>query len=180
MSSAYARSSGIAVVAGLLEGLILITAAGEPRALPPGVPVSDLNIDGACFIPLTDDVRVRFCQAGLDAGPVEGFYELSEGVVRWARELSQGRMVLYVHSEFHGGQGIHAAIAWHEGSVIFGPCFTKTAGEVAEPHYQVADGPDMAINLGLRALGVHAEGRDDEFATVGLGKFRWTGEWVGE
>ena len=167
-------------MAGVLEGLILIAVSGRPGPLPPGVPVAGLDVDEACFIPLTDNVRVRFCQADLNADTVEGFYELSEGVVRWARELSRGWMVLYVHCEFHGGEGIHAAIAWHQGSVIFGPCFTRTRGEHAELPYQVADRRDMAINAGLRTLGIHAGGRDDEFATVGLDKHRWTNEWVAE
>src|SRR5450755_2211181 len=34
---------------------------------------------------------------------------------------------------FFGGDGIHAAIAWHRESVVFGPCFTRTRGERADP-----------------------------------------------
>lgn len=48
---------------------------------------------------------------------------------------SARRMVLYAHCEFFGGDGIHAAIAWHRESVIFGPCFTRTRGELADPPY---------------------------------------------
>jgi hypothetical protein len=35
----------------------------------------------------------------------------------------------------------------------------------------------MAINAGLRALGIHAAGCPDEFAAIGLGRHRWTTEW---
>ena len=59
-------------------------------------------------------------------------------------------MVLYAHCEFLGGDGIHAAIAWRQESIIFGPRFTRTRGELADPPYQAADPPDMAINAGLR------------------------------
>jgi hypothetical protein len=39
----------------------------------------------------------------------------------------------------------------------------------------------MAINAGLRALGIQtAGGRHDEFATIGLGKHRWTSDWLTE
>lgn len=48
----------------------------------------------------------------------------------------------------------------------------------AEPPYQIADRPDMAINAALRAVGVHADGSADEFATVGLDRHRWTTEWL--
>jgi len=36
----------------------------------------------------------------------------------------------------------------------------------------------MAIDAGLRALGIRSAGRHDEFATIGLGRHRWTGDWV--
>jgi hypothetical protein len=88
--------------------------------------------------------------------------------------------VLYAHCEFCGGEGIHAAIAWQQESIIFGPRFTRTRGELADPPYQAADSPDMAINAGLRALGIQAAGRCDEFATIGLDKHRWTSDWVAE
>jgi hypothetical protein len=35
----------------------------------------------------------------------------------------------------------------------------------------------MAINAGLRALGIHTAGGLDEFAAIGLGRHRWTSEW---
>ena len=86
--------------------------------------------------------------------------------------------MLYAHCEFHGGEGIHAAVAWHREQVIFGPRSTRTTGELAEPACQVADLPDMAINGRLRAVGIQAIGGRDEFATIGLDKRRWTDDWV--
>jgi hypothetical protein len=60
---------------------------------------------------------------------------------------------------------------------VFGPRFTRTPGEQAESHYEMADGPDMAVNAALRALGVRAEPPADEYSTIGLDQYRWTGEW---
>jgi len=168
-------------VAGVLEGLILISVPGQAGPPPPSVSTVTLAIGGTHLIPLTDAVRARFHQADRDAGKVEGFYELTQGIARSAQELSREWMVLYAHCEFFGGDGIHAAIAWHQESVIFGPCFTRTRGELADPPYLTADPPDMAINAGLRALGIQtAAGRHDEFATIGLDKHRWTNDWLTE
>jgi hypothetical protein len=36
----------------------------------------------------------------------------------------------------------------------------------------------MAINAGLRALGIQAVGQHDKFAAIGLDKYRWTGDWA--
>jgi hypothetical protein len=86
--------------------------------------------------------------------------------------------VLYVHCEFWAGDGIHAAIAWSDGSVVFGPQFTRTPNEPAESPYELADRPSMAINAALRALGIRANPPDDEFATIGLDRHRWTAQWA--
>jgi hypothetical protein len=170
----------IATVAEVLEGLVLIPVSGQAGPLPPDVPTVALATGGTYLIPLTQAVRAHCHQAYRDADIVEGFYELTRGIARWARELSQGWIVLYIHCEFFGGGGIHAAIAWQQESVIFGPCFTRTHGELADLPYQVADPPDMAINAGLRFLGIQAAGCRDEFAAIGLDKHRWTSDWAAE
>ena len=171
---AFATMAG---VAGVLEGLVLVPAHGGAGPVPPEVPVADLVVAGTYLIPFTDAVRARCHQAAGDTVGVDGFYELTRGIARWAQELSRDWMVLYVYCEFWAGDGIHAAMAWHRGSVIFGPRFTCSRGETADPPYQPADWPDMAINAGLRALGIHAAGCPDEFAAIGLGRHRWTSEW---
>jgi hypothetical protein len=165
-------------VAAVLEALILIPRRGHPGRLPADVPVADLEVEGVRLIPLTEPVRAD-CQRSKDgAGIVEGFYGLSNGVARRARELSREWVVLYVHLEFFGGEGFQAAIAWDRGRVVFGPCFTRTPLERAEPHYQEADRPGMAINQALRALGLPADDGRDEFDTLGLGTHRRTQDWV--
>jgi hypothetical protein len=168
----------MAAVAAVLEALVLIPRADHPGRLPADVPVVDLEAEGVRLVPLTEAVRADCQRSYRGAGVVEGFYELSNGVARWARELSRDWVVLYVHLEFFGGEGLQAAIAWDQDRVVFGPCFTRTPLESAEPHYQEADRHNMAINLALRALGLPARAGDDEFATLGLGKYRRTKDWI--
>jgi len=170
----------MADVAGELEALILLAVRGEARPLPPGLPVADLGVDDAQLIPITHAVRARCDRAAQDNEKVAGFRELTQGIVELATALSRHWVVVYVHCEFWAGDGIHAAIAWHRGSVIFGPRFTSTPGERAEAPYEIADRPDMAINAALRAVGIRAERSADEFATAGLDRHRWTSEWVAQ
>jgi hypothetical protein len=168
----------MASVAGVLEALVLIPVQGYVSQLPHGVAVAELPVEGARLVPLTNEVRARFGVAAGASDKVAGFRELTHGIAHWAENLSDHWTVLYVHCEFWAGHGIHAAIAWSQGPVVFGPKFTRTPNEEAEPPYELADGPGMAINAALRALGVRAEPPDDEFATIGLDRHRWTAEWA--
>ncbi len=165
-------------VAGEFEALILIAVPGDARKFAAGLPVADLAVDDAFLIPITDAVRARCHPAAQDDEKVAGFRKLTHGIVERGLALSRDWVVVYVHCEFWAGDGIHAAIAWHRGSAIFGPRFTRTPGESAEAPYEIADRPDMAINAALRAVGIHAAWPADEFATVGLDRHRWTSEWV--
>lgn len=165
-------------MAAVLEALILIPRPGHPGRVPADVPVVELDVEGVRLIPLTEPVRADCQRSDAGAGVVEGFYELTNGVARWARELSREWVVLYAHLEFFGGEGFQAAIAWDQGRVVFGPWFTRTPMESAEPHYQEAGRLDMAINLALRDLGLPASEGRDEFGTLGLGKHRRTKDWV--
>jgi hypothetical protein len=70
-------------------------------------------------------------------------------------------------------------MAWHDGSVAWGPLFTATSAGQAEDHYTVvADRHDMAANVLLRWLGVQRADEIDEFATTGLNRCQWTEQWA--
>jgi hypothetical protein len=170
----------MASVAGVLEALVLMPVHGYVPKLPDDVPVAELSVEGARLIPITDAVRARFEATAGSSDKVAGFWELTNGIAHWAENLSRHWTVLYVHCEFWAGDGIHAAIAWSHGSVVFGPKFTRTPNEPAESPYEVADRPAMAINAALRALGVRAEPPADEFAAIGLDRHRWTDEWANQ
>jgi hypothetical protein len=168
----------MAFVAGVVEALVLMPVHGRVPQLPDGVPVAELSIEGARLIPITDAVHARFEVEERSSDRVPGFRELTNGIAHWAANLSRHCTVVYVHCEFWAGDGIHAAIAWSHGSVVFGPKFTRTPNEPAESPYEPADRPGMAINAALRAVGVRAEPPADEFATIGLDRRRWTAEWA--
>ena len=124
---------------GVLEGLVLLPVPGRVAQLPDGVPVAELSIAGTCLIPITDAVRARFEVAEGSSGEVTGFRGLTLGIASWAENLSRQSTVLYVQVEFWAGDGIQAAMAWSEGSVVFGPRFTRTPNEVPESPYEMAD-----------------------------------------
>lgn len=110
---------------------------------------------------------------------VDGFYELTTEVAEWARRRSRDGDVAYLHTEFFGGGGFHAAVAWRDGAVAWGPLFTATSASEAEDHYAVvADPRDLAVNVMLRWWGVQRGDQADEFSATGLNRYRWTEEWA--
>jgi hypothetical protein len=127
---------------------------------------------GLALLPLTEEIAPGETR-------IAGFYDLTSGVADRARELSLHGVVAYLHTEFFGGGGFHAAMAWRDGAVAWGPLFTATSAGEAEDHYAVvADRHDMAVNVLLRWLGVHRGDEIDEFAAAGLTRCRWTREWA--
>ncbi len=84
------------------------------------------------------------------------------------------------HYEFFGGEGIHAATAWHRQSIIFGPRFTRTRGELADPALPRGGHPRTWRSTPGCGLGIQAAGQRDEFAAIGLGEHRWTNDWLKE
>lgn len=165
-------------VAGTVEALLL-KPVGQSRtwsALPlvPLVPET-----GLALLPLSDDIVRRVMETEVGGAPVTGFYNLTNGIAEWARQKSVHGVVAYVHSEFFGGAGFHAAVAWRDGTAAWGPLFTVTSPDEAEEHYTVVtDRRDMAINVLLRWLGVPRKDEIDEFASAGLNRCRWTEQWA--
>lgn len=155
--------------------LLRAVAATRERAEAIGAPLVPLAPHtGLSLLPLTDEVVERIDAAGV---PVPGFYELTAGLAEWARSLPADGPVAYVHLEFHGGAGFHAAVVWRAGAADWGPVFTATTAGEAEDHYEVAPA-DMAINRCLRHLGVRPGDDVDEFTAAGLGRHRWTDDWT--
>ncbi|RSM54884.1 hypothetical protein DMB66_36620 [Actinoplanes sp. ATCC 53533] len=165
-------------MAGTLEALLLKSSEQDPRqAALPTVPLAVGS--GLVLLPLTEEIVASGAPTAADDPPVDGFYALTSGVAEWARRLSLHGDVAYLHTEFFGGVGFHAAVAWRDGAVAWGPLFTATSAGEAEDHYEtVADSRDMAVNVMLRWLGVRRLDQHDEFAAVGLTRWRWTAEWA--
>ena len=85
------------------------------------------------------------------------FERLIFGVDQFARHLSRHGLVAYVEATFIGGYGGHATMLFKH-------------GERVEP-------PGDNINTILKLLGVICT-QDDEFNTIGLGKYRSTKQWM--
>lgn len=77
--------------------------------------------------------------------------------------------VAYLEAAFSGGSGEQASMVWEREAVVLGPLVDL----------QVSPSSSAPINRALRRLGVRVEPpAEDEFATVGLGRHRWTGQWL--
>jgi hypothetical protein len=165
-------------VAGTVHALLLKRSAqSRAQAALPTVPLAPET--GLALLPLTDEVVASVLKTAVDDAAVAGFYDLTSGIAEWARRHSLHGVVAYLHTEFFGGSGFHAAVAWSDGVVAWGPLFTATSAGEAEEHYAVAaDRRDMAVNVLLRWLGVRRADEIDEFAAAGLNRCRWTEEWA--
>jgi hypothetical protein len=132
---------------------------------------------GTELVPLPQGFVLAPLVAASDKDPVGLFYRLTDDLARQLAVLSAAGPLAYLEAEFFGGAGTQSAIAWQDGKVIFGPLHTQSQdGE--EVGYVTPGRGDMAINQVLRVLGVTAQGVHDEFAALGLGRFRDTAEWT--
>lgn len=129
------------------------------------------------LVPVTDALG----QASVESQSVPpGFYELTPHLTGLGASLSLEEKAAYIHLEFHGGTGFHAAMGWERGSPAWGPAFTTNEGD--DPPYRYLPArhqrADWAVNQALRWLGVVAAGEMDEFEAAGLDAHRWTDEWL--
>lgn len=158
------------VMGGVIDGLV-VNEGPQAALREQGHVVIPLAITGTYFVPVED--------IPAPGNLVPGFLELTEKLAEEAAEASSAGPVLYLHMEFHGGAGTHDAMGWHKGAAAFGPLFTRTPREAAAEQYvAVQSGRDMAINAGLRWLGVKAAEGKDEYATLGLDRYRWNADWL--
>jgi hypothetical protein len=165
-------------MAGNLQALLLkSTARSLDEAALPIVPLTAGS--GLVLLPLTEEIVASLVPTAADGAPLEGFYDLTYELAEWAGRHSRYGDVAYLHTEFFGGGGFHAAVAWRGGTVAWGPMFTATSAGEAEDHYSVVeDGDDLAVNVMLRWLGVQRGDQADEFAAAGLNRYQWTEDWA--
>lgn len=161
------------LVGGVIGGFVVFAAPHAWHGEPGQVRIP-LDVPNLFFVPAgQSDQVVR------GANLVPGFLDLTTGLAEQAVQASARGPVLYIHMEFFGGEGTHDAVGWQGGEVAFGPLFTRTPREQAPDHYvTVRFAPEMAINAGLRWLGVTAVAPKDEYATVGLDRHRWNSDWI--
>jgi hypothetical protein len=109
------------------------------------------------------------CRAELLTGPESGFTVLQPGLAALIEACSTFGALAYVEADYFGREGAQAAAVWRNGHLASGPMLLGRNEE-----FSAETAP---ICVALRALGVEAVGRTDEFVTAGLGRHRRTADW---
>lgn len=136
-----------------------------------GMPGPVRLTEALMFLPVDDDgwdLSVFMSPAAIDDSEDDSFgfgcgEAVGDGCVRMTTALDRVLIsasvdgpIAWIRTEYHGGTGGQGAVVYDRGAVVFGP----TSAEY---------GP---INQALSRLGVACAPGQDEFATVGLGRFR--------
>ncbi|MES2735200.1 MAG: hypothetical protein V4672_02700 [Verrucomicrobiota bacterium] len=115
--------------------------------------------DGFQLVPLDDDdldaIGFPFTEAA------DGFTHFSPNLSRFLCEQSSHGPLVYLETEYFGGMGTQAAVAFIDGSPMDSTLLTG----------------DDAINRALKAIGVIAASGVDEFDHLGLSRHRYTSVW---
>ncbi|MGD9529107.1 hypothetical protein [Pseudonocardia sp.] len=174
-------------LAGMLgpPGALLLVVRALPRAR-----LVALDVPGIALLPVTaamaaDATPAALCAMGLRrlaggtphaadrrallAGPESGFHALVPGLVALIEAASLAGPVAYVEADYVGREGRQCAAVWRSGQLVVGP---RLLGR-GEPF----PGSAAPVSVALRALGVRARGRRDEFVVAGLGRHRSTEDW---
>ncbi len=94
---------------------------------------------------------------------------LRPGLAALVEAASAGGALAYVEADYVGREGVQAAAVWRRGHLAIGPLLLGRREEFVA---------DLApLNVALRALGVAAAGRSDEFTVAGLDRHRRTADW---
>lgn len=137
-----------------------------------GARVAPLRL-GFAFLPVTKEL------AGDDKpAPFEHLERLTERLGAWAEAQSASFPVAYVETDYFGGCGWQAAVAWAGGHVVFGPVRTADLPEAGK--FVPTPLLEGAINRAVRHLGVERGSVRDEFDALGLGRNRSNKEWLDE
>jgi hypothetical protein len=104
---------------------------------------------------------------------------LKRRVCQLGRDLAPGRQVLYTAGETFGGPGCQEAVGWLDGRAAYGLSGTCDSEVDREDSYDVVQGCNSAINIGLRLMGVMAASGLDEYEAAGLARHRSTDDWLG-
>jgi hypothetical protein len=176
----------------------LAAVLGAPETLAqfvrvhPDVRIVPLAVADLALLPVTAELAEGISPAalcGLDAdalpsgsvaaferrtalltGPESGFAVLHPGLVALIETVSADGALAYIEADYVAREGTQAAAVWRRGHLAIGPLLLGRREEFAA---------DVApINVALRALGVAAVGRSDEFAVAGLGRHRRTADWA--
>lgn len=142
---------------------------------------------GLALLPVTDDFHDEVATAyrGGTEERLSEFWRLSPSLAVLGHGISQHTPVAYVETDYFGGVGTQAAIAWDRGRIVFGPSKDEEWGSADQrPINQALHALGVRlvrgkpINRALRWLGVRTWWPIDAFAAVGLDRFRSNEDWI--
>jgi hypothetical protein len=128
---------------------------------------------GFVLIPLTDKLFDELVTKDSDEQLVLDFLKLTSEVQIWLSKLSKGGKVAYLEADYFGGTGSQSACVYENGKVTLEPFSTNNEN----PESSLPLG-QHAINIALRHVGVLTVSGHDEFDSIGLGKCRFTNNWL--
>ncbi len=144
-------------ITGILSDLPRLRRFSSENGLHSPAPL----IEDLGFLPLSDGhLDSLFPEQG-DFDPAMTY--VSTALRAALAELSKGGVLAFIETEYWGGDGTQGATAYRDGVCIM------------EPQAEGLGPISHALGLlGYRA----AEGKSDEFETVGLGRFRNNEDWI--
>ncbi len=141
----------------------------------PALTEAAATLDGERVIPLTGGFGflplVERLKEPADPGPFPDL-RLRGRFAAWAAEQSRRLPLAYIETEYWAGRGTQGAVVWRDGEVVLGP--VVTGNEVPDPPAP----SDRAINQAARLLGVKSGQASDEFAALGLERYRSNHDWL--
>ena len=145
------------------------TLADMPRVVPSAVicPLAQ----GLGLVPITEAVEAELgasdhARPDPSVPPAAG---MVAGVASLAATLSATGPVVYVATEFFGGDGVQDALVWRDGALVL---------QVGSKEDNAEPWPDSPISRALRHIGVTAFDESDEFDALGLGAHRDNDSWA--
>jgi hypothetical protein len=144
----------------------------QAAAVLPGARVVPLSV-GYGFLPVTEELA-----SDDEPAPFEYLERLTARLGAWAESASAAFPLAYVETDYFGGDGWQAALAWVGGRAAFGPVRTSDLWEGGK--FIPTPLLDGAINRAVRLLGVNRGSVRDEFDALGLGRHRSNGSWLAE
>jgi len=159
-------------VAPLQHGLGLIPLAGSlpGEIAATGTDAASATMGGSWD--WTPEFAAWFNRNGCKGAELPPFCNLSPLLVAWIEHLSHDGAVAYVEVECWGGPCSQVAAIWRDGGLVEGPVVDEFGPDVPP---SVLGG---AVNHALRWMGIVADCNLDEFEAVGLGTYRFTGDWL--
>jgi hypothetical protein len=147
-------------ISGLVADASFLTNFAESLSL--SIPVGLER--GFAFLPIDDEDVVRVAGRSEPLVVDDEFAALDLAFIPVVQDRSTGGAIVYLQTEYFGGEGGQAALLAQNGELVYGPTNSTEA-----PH---------PICQALALLGVtRSAPNTDEFDSVGLSRFRNNDDW---